>query len=111
WNDMNSWEIVLQHMRSRVNVHSFDTWFRPTRQEGPDNGKLRVRLPSRVFYKRLTETYKELLDAVKVEANMQDVEFEFICPEPDVAPGHAPQTTRQARLDFDSVEHQLNSRY
>ena len=54
---MNSWEKILQHMERRVNQHSFSTWFQPTRQEGAENGKLLVRVPSRVFRKRLTETY------------------------------------------------------
>ena len=69
---MNSWEKILQHMERRVNPHSFSTWFRPTRQEGSENGKLVVRVPSRVFRKRLTETYGELLQAVLVEVGMND---------------------------------------
>ncbi len=64
---MNSWEKILQHMERRVNPHSFTTWFRPTRQEGAENGKLVVRVPSRIFRKRLTETYGELLQAVLAE--------------------------------------------
>ena len=44
---MNSWEKILQHMERRVNPHSFSTWFRPTRQEGAENGKLVVRVPDR----------------------------------------------------------------
>jgi len=41
-------------------------------QEGAENGKLVVRVPSRVFRKRLTETYGELLQAVLVEVGMND---------------------------------------
>jgi hypothetical protein len=37
---MNQWENILQHMERRVNPHSFATWFRPTTQEGSNNGKL-----------------------------------------------------------------------
>ena len=70
---MNSWEKILQHMERRVNPHSFATWFRPTRQEGAENGKLVVRVPSRVFRKRLTETYGELMQAVLVEIGMTDI--------------------------------------
>src|SRR5438067_8918100 len=67
---MNSWERILQHMERRVNPHSFATWFQPTRQEGADNGKLVVRIPSRHFRKRLTETYGELLNAVLLEVGI-----------------------------------------
>ena len=106
---MNSWDKILQHMERRVNPHSFSTWFRPTRQEGAENGKLMVRVPSRVFRKRLTETYGELLQAVLVEVGMNDTHLEFLCTENDPLP--AGNSLKQTRLDFDSVDHQLNPRY
>ena len=106
---MNSWEKILQHMERRVNPHSFTTWFRPTRQEGAENGKLLVRVPSRIFRKRLTETYGELLQAVLAEVGMSDTHLEFMCAETEPAP--AGNSLKQTRLDFDSVDHQLNPRY
>src|SRR5580698_3498275 len=106
---MNSWDKILQHMERRVNPHSFSTWFRPTRQEGSENGKLVVRVPSRVFRKRLTETYGELLQAVLVEVSMADTQLDFVFTEND--PPAAGLAAKQTRLDFDSVEHQLNPRY
>ena len=110
--DMTSWEKILHHMERRVNPHSFATWFQPTRQEGADNGKLTVRVPSRPFRKRLTETYGELLHAVLLEVGMPDVQLEFICSEPEpAAAAAAPAGAKQARLDFESVDHQLNGRY
>jgi chromosomal replication initiator protein len=111
--DMTSWEKILQHMERRVNPHSFATWFQPTRQEGADNGKLTVRVPSRPFRKRLTETYGELLHAVLLEVGMPDVQLEFICAEPEAAATAAapPPGAKQSRLDFESVDHQLNGRY
>src|ERR1700730_11740423 len=113
--NMTSWEKILHHMERRGNPHSFATWFQPTRQEGPDNGKLTVRVPSRPFRKRLTETYGELLHAVLLEVGMPDVQLEFICSEPEpaaaAAAAAAPAGAKQARLDFESVDHQLNGRY
>ncbi|HTC63788.1 MAG TPA: chromosomal replication initiator protein DnaA [Candidatus Saccharimonadales bacterium] len=106
---MNSWEKILQHMERRVNPHSFTTWFRPTRQEGAENGKLVVRVPSRIFRKRLTETYGELLQAVLAEVGMSDTHLEFMCAETE--PALAGNPLKQTRLDFDSVDHQLNPRY
>jgi chromosomal replication initiator protein len=108
---MNPWENILQHMERRVNPHSFATWFRPTKQEGADNnGKLVVRVPSRPFRKRLTETYGELLQAVLVEVGMADTQLEFVC-EPEPASAASAVSVKQTRLDFESVDHQLNSRY
>ena len=100
---MNAWDKILQHMERRVNPHSFATWFRPTRQEGIENGKLVIRVPTRLFRKRLTETYGELLQAVLIEVGMPNTRLEFIYSEPE-APPSANSALKQARLDFDSVE-------
>src|ERR1700679_191254 len=83
---MNQWENILEHMERRVNQHSFATWFRPTTQEDSSNGKLVVRVPSRPFRKRLTETYGELLQAVLIEVGMPDAQLDFICADPEPAP-------------------------
>ncbi|HEV8384156.1 MAG TPA: DnaA/Hda family protein, partial [Candidatus Acidoferrales bacterium] len=108
---MTAWDKVLQHMERRVNPHSFATWFRPTRQDGAENGKLIVRVPTRMFRKRLSETYGELINAVLNEVGMPRTRVEFVCSEPDPAPAPAFAPVTQARLDFDSVDHQLNPRY
>jgi len=108
---MNAWDKILQHMERRVNPHSFATWFRPTRQEGAENGKLVIRVPTRLFRKRLTETYGELLQAVLFEVGIPDTRLEFLCSEPEAAAGAVALAAKQARLDFDSVDHQLSPRY
>src|ERR1700691_635076 len=112
---MTAWDKILERMERRVNPHSFSTWFRPTRQEGAENGTIVVRVPSKLFKKRLTETYGQYLQAVLAELDMADTQIDFLCPATETAapaaanpPGTAP---RQTRLDFDSVEHQLNPRY
>lgn|SRR5690348_8961560 len=107
---MNAWEKILQHMERRVNAHSFSTWFRPTRLEAAENGRLLIRVPTPLFRKRLTQTYGDLLQAVLAEVSMPEAQIDFICTESEpVGTGDAPPA--QARLDFDSVNHQLNPRY
>jgi chromosomal replication initiator protein len=105
---MNHWERILQHLERRVNPHSFDTWFRPTRLEEDANGRMVIRVPSRVFRKRLMETYSQLIEAVLLELGLQEMRVEYICPEPEPAPLPA---AAQTRLDFDSTCPQLNPRY
>ena len=105
---MTSWEKILQHLERRVNSHAFATWFRPTQQEESQNGKLLVRVPSRIFRKRLTETYGQLIQAVLIEVGLPDTQIEFVCPEPEPMRPAAPP---QGKLDFDSTEHQLSPRY
>ncbi len=107
---MNAWEKILQHLERRVNPHTFATWFRPTQQEESQNGKLLIRVPSRIFRKRLTETYGQLLQAVLIEVGLPDAQLEFVCSEPAPPPA-PPSGVAQAKLDFDSADNQLSPRY
>jgi chromosomal replication initiator protein len=105
---MNQWDRILSHMERRVNQHSFTTWFRPTRLESEEEGRLVVRVPTRLFKKRLTETYGQYFQAVLDEVGMSGTRIEFLCSDQDVT---EMVQSPQARLDFDSVSHQLNPRY
>jgi len=107
---MNLWDKILLHTERRVNPHSFATWFRPTRQERAEEGRLVVRVPTRLFCKRLTETYGQLLQAVLTEVGKPQLVLDFICAEPESAAPNAAAVT-QAKLDFESANHQLNPRY
>jgi chromosomal replication initiator protein len=105
---MNQWDRILHHVERRVNPHSFNTWFRPTRLESAEEGRIVVRVPTRLFRKRLTETYGQILQGVLVEVGLENARIEYICVEQDAQEG---VPSSQARLDFDSVSHQLNPRY
>jgi chromosomal replication initiator protein len=107
---MTLWDKVLAHTERRVNPHSFATWFRPTRQERSEDNRLIVRVPTRLFCKRLKETYGELIQAVLVEIGRPDLTIEFTCAEPENVPANPPALT-QPKLDFDSASYQLNPRY
>ncbi|HJZ53277.1 MAG TPA: chromosomal replication initiator protein DnaA [Candidatus Acidoferrales bacterium] len=110
---MNLWDKILQHTERRVNPHSFATWFRPTRFERLDGDRLTVRVPSRLFCKRLTETYGQLLQAVLTEIGKPQVQFDYVCAEaePAAAASLNLPVSSQTKLDFDAVAHQLNPRY
>ena len=105
---MNQWDRILHHVERRVNPHSFNTWFRPTRLESAEEGRIIVRVPTRLFRKRLTETYGQILQGVLVEVGLENTRIEYLCVEQDAQEGIP---SSQARLDFDSVSHQLNPRY
>jgi chromosomal replication initiator protein len=107
---MNLWDKILLHTERRVNPHSFATWFRPTRQERAEEDRLVVRVPTRLFCKRLTETYGQLLQAVLTEVGKPQLALEFVCAEAEPAAANAAAVT-QAKLDFESANNQLNPRY
>lgn len=107
---MNFWDKILLHSERRVNPHSFATWFRPTRLERAEEDRLVIRVPTRLFKKRLTETYGQLIQAVLTELGRPQLQLEYLCAETQpVAASAAPPP--QAKLDFDAVAHQLNPRY
>jgi chromosomal replication initiator protein len=107
---MNLWDKILLHSERRVNPHSFATWFRPTRLERAEEDRLVIRVPTRLFKKRLTETYGQLIQAVLTELGRPQLQLEYLCAEtqPVAASVALPP---QAKLDFDAVAHQLNPRY
>jgi chromosomal replication initiator protein len=107
---MNLWDKILLHSERRVNPHSFATWFRPTRLERAEEDRLVIRVPTRLFKKRLTETYGQLIQAVLTELGRPQLQLEYLCAETQpTAASLAPPP--QAKLDFDAVAHQLNPRY
>jgi chromosomal replication initiator protein len=107
---MNLWDKILQHSERRVNPHSFATWFRPTRLERAEEDRLIIRVPTRLFCKRLTETYGQLLQAVVTELGRPQLQLEYVCVESEPSSANAAPPP-QAKLDFDSAAHQLNPRY
>jgi chromosomal replication initiator protein len=107
---MNLWDKILLHSERRVNPHSFATWFRPTRLERAEEDRLVIRVPTRLFKKRLTETYGQLIQAVLTELGRPQLQLEYVCAETQpVTASVVPPP--QAKLDFDAVAHQLNPRY
>ena len=107
---MTLWDKILQHTERRVNPHSFATWFRPTRQEKASDDSLVVRVPTRLFCKRLTETYGELLKAVLAEIGKPELTLNYVCAEPEPTAQNAAASS-QTKLDFDSASNLLNPRY
>ena len=71
-----------------------------------------IRVPSRLFRKRLTETYGELLQAVLVEVGKPELQLEFVCaePEPVAAAVKRRFAASEARFRLRRT-HQLNPRY
>ena len=96
---MNDWARVLQHAKHRVNPHNFATWFQPTRLKKTNDGRLLVRVPTRLYKKALTETYGELLQAVLDEVGMSDTQLEFLCSEPELPkPPAAPELANTPKV-------------
>ena len=109
----NSWDKFLEHVKSRVSINTFTTWFQPTRLNRADGENLFVQIPSAVFRQVLTRTYGDIVKAVFHELGTPNVKVQYVCTEEEpVAPAQPPVTDgKQAKLNFESSDHLLNTRY
>lgn len=72
------WQEILRSAQQRINPHSFSTWFHPTRGESLEGGRLRVRVPTRLFSRRLSETYAAELREVLAQVGRPNLGLEFV---------------------------------
>jgi len=109
---MNAWQEVLNHLKAQVNPQSYQTWLRPTRFSHTDEHTLFVRVPNREFQDWIQEHYgviiRETLE--RLQASYHQVSYVFEENMGNKA-GENGQKAVQGRLDFESVDHQLNPKY
>ena len=58
---MNLWDQILARIETKVNRHSFYTWFKPTSFIGEDDASVTVRVPNNLFKEWLTKHYSGVL--------------------------------------------------
>jgi chromosomal replication initiator protein len=109
----NAWDKFLEHVKSRVSINTFTTWFQPTRLSRAEGETLFVQIPSAVFRQVLTRTYGEIVKAVFHEIGVPNTRVQYICTEEEPVVAAAPVVVpvKQSKLDFESSDHQLNLRY
>src|SRR5262249_21696308 len=110
--EVNSWDKFLEHVKARVSINTFTTWFQPTRLNRAEGETLYIQIPSAVFRQVLTRTYGEIVKAVFHEIGTPNARVQYVCTEEEpVAAYPAAAPTKQSKLDFESSDHQLNVRY
>src|ERR1700730_13911208 len=109
---VNSWEKFLEHVKSRVSINTFNTWFQPTRLNRAEGETLYVQIPSTVFRQVLTRTYGEIVKALFHEIGTPNMKVQYLCND-DAPLAAAPvvSSTKQSKLDFESRAHPLSLRY
>lgn len=109
----SAWDKFLEHVKSRVSINTYTTWFQPTRLNRLEGDTLFVQIPSAVFRQVLTRTYGDIVKAVFHEIGTPNIKVQYVCTEEEPAPAApaAPAKPGQAKLDFESSDHQLNNRY
>ena len=85
----NIWEQVLTRIETKVNRHSYYTWFRPTSFVADRGMKLHIRVPNPLFSDWLNKHYASAIREALAEVHRQGCEVLFITDDavlPDEAP-------------------------
>lgn len=77
----NIWDLVLSRIETKVNRHSFYTWFKPTSFVSDDGTALRVRVPNTLFRDWLTKHYSAVLDEALTEVERNGTRVGFVTDE------------------------------
>jgi chromosomal replication initiator protein len=83
---MNLWDEILARIETKVNRHSFYTWFRPTTFLGADRVSVTVRVPNALFKDWLTKHYSGVITEATSELKRPNLIINFVADQqPDVA--------------------------
>jgi chromosomal replication initiator protein len=74
---MDLWESVLARIESKVNRHSFNTWFRPTRLLFETGNTLAIQVPNAHFRDWLTKHYAGVIHESLDELDRRGVQVTF----------------------------------
>ncbi len=74
---MNLWDEILAKVESKVNRHSFATWFRPTSYLSLDGSRLLVGVPNAQFREWLNKNYQGVLTEALQELGRAGVHVVF----------------------------------
>src|SRR6202158_2235259 len=105
----NSWDKFLARVKFRASSNPSTTWFQPTRLNRAEGDTLSVQIPSAVFRQVLTRTYGDIVKAVFHEVGTPNMKVQYVCTEEEpVQSAPVVSGVKQAKLDFESSDHQLN---
>ena len=95
----NIWDRVLSRIETKVNRHSFYTWFRPTTFVHDEGGFIRVRVPNILFRDWLTKHYSAVLEEALAEVDRHGAALAFVTDDAAAGAPSAPEPA--APLDAD----------
>jgi chromosomal replication initiator protein len=81
--EMNLWEEILSRIETKVNRHSFYTWFRPTTFVTDDRTSVTVRVPNGLFKAWLTKHYSSVINEAMSEVKRPNLTVHFLSDTPD----------------------------
>src|SRR5205807_8801200 len=85
-SDMNLWEEILSRIETKVNRHSFYTWFKPTTFVADDRVSVTVRVPNGLFKDWLTKHYSGVISEAVTELKRPNLAVHFLSDTPSDNP-------------------------
>jgi chromosomal replication initiator protein len=79
---MNVWEEILARIETKVNRHSFYTWFRPTSFIADDRSSVTVRVPNPLFKDWLTKHYSGVINEAMTEVRRPNLTINYVADLP-----------------------------
>ena len=95
---MNTWDEILTRIETKVNRHSFYTWFKPTSFIADAGASISVRVPNPLFTNWLTKHYSVVISEALVEVRRPDLSIVYV---PDDETAYAPVDMSAAALSLE----------
>src|SRR5712691_8091840 len=96
------WDQILSRIETKVNRHSFSTWFKPTAFLADGGSAITIRVPNPLFKDWLTKHYSVVLTEALTEVRRPGASLVFVAePGPVTAP--TPEQPRAATEDVDDA--------
>ena len=110
---MNAWNEILSYLKTKVNPQSYQTWLRPTRYSHASEDTLVIRVPNREFQDWIQEHYEATIREAfeRLKLGFAKIAYVFEEKAETKTQENGAAKTVQGKLDFESVDHQLNPRY
>ena len=86
----NAWDDILTRVETKINRHSFYTWFKPTTFIGEVENQLTVRVPNGLFRDWLTKHYAGVISEAVTEIQRDGLQITFVAAGEAVVPGPPP---------------------
>jgi chromosomal replication initiator protein len=79
---MNVWDQILSRIETKVNRHSFYTWFKPTSFVAEDSRRVTVRVPNAIFKEWLIKHYSAVISEAMTELQKGGLTVQFLADAP-----------------------------
>ena len=97
-SELSLWDDILARIETKVNRHSFYTWFRPTTFVAEDRLSLTVRVPNPLFKDWLTKHYSGVIAEAMNEVKRPNLTLNFVA-EPQMDVPVIPLSVEEAALE------------